>query len=103
VWGDTASNVWAVGTGGTLLRYNGTAWAVQPSPVTTTLSAIHGTSATDIWAAGDGGRLRSVTVSPSINIRVTDRLQTSIGASAQRTRDGTQWLGNFQDSAGTHY
>ena len=31
VWGADANNVWAVGFGGTILRWNGTAWAAQTS------------------------------------------------------------------------
>ncbi|MHC5018991.1 MAG: hypothetical protein ACYTGX_02535 [Planctomycetota bacterium] len=59
VWGATASDVWAVGEGGVLLRYNGTSWSVYRAPVegAAALNDIHGVSGTDAWAVGDGGTL----------------------------------------------
>lgn len=53
VWGASASNVFAVGDGGRILRYTGSAWNAMTSPTTRTLARISGTSATDIWAVGD--------------------------------------------------
>lgn len=55
------------------------------------------------WATGDGGRLHVLTIVLTVRIRLTDRLQTSIGVTAARTQDNTQWFGNFPDSAGVHY
>lgn len=40
VWGTDASNVWAVGQSGTIVRWNGTAWAAQQSGTMNTLSAV---------------------------------------------------------------
>ena len=53
VWGASASNVFAVGDGGRILRYTGNAWNAMTSPTTRTLARISGTSASDIWAIGD--------------------------------------------------
>ena len=59
VWGISPSAVYAVGTGGTILKWNGTAWSTVPSGVTTTLRAV--TAPRDntslILAGGDNGLL----------------------------------------------
>ena len=43
VWGSSASNVFAVGDNGTILRYDGNRWNASASGVTTSLYAIWGT------------------------------------------------------------
>ena len=55
VWGSDASNVWAVGDGGVILKWNGTTWTAQTSGTTNALRAVWGTSATSVWAVGDNG------------------------------------------------
>src|SRR5207237_7668252 len=52
VWGTSASDVWAVGSNGTILHYNGTTWSSVASGTTNTLVGIWGSSATDVWAVG---------------------------------------------------
>lgn len=42
VWGLSATEVWAVGTAGLILRWDGSAWATQPSPTTRNLFTVHG-------------------------------------------------------------
>ena len=54
-------------------------------------------------SVGDGGRSYSLYVEPSVSIRVLPQLQTSIGLVVGPNRNNTQWLGNFTDSAATHY
>jgi photosystem II stability/assembly factor-like uncharacterized protein len=53
VWGASATEVWAVGNNGVIVRRqaNGT-WAPVASPTSVQLLSIWGSSATDIWAAG---------------------------------------------------
>ena len=56
IWQASASDIWAVGYGNTVLNYNGTAW----SQVTTGLASadyfgITGFGASDIWAVGSNG------------------------------------------------
>ncbi|MBK8039613.1 MAG: choice-of-anchor D domain-containing protein [Verrucomicrobiaceae bacterium] len=58
VWGTDASNVWAVGTSGTILRYNGTSWTAVLAATEANLSGVWGTSATNVWAVGDGGTIQ---------------------------------------------
>jgi hypothetical protein len=54
IWGTSASDVWAVGSGGTILHYNGTIWSSVASGTTEDLFGVWGTSATDVWAVGSG-------------------------------------------------
>lgn len=57
VWGTTAADIWAVGDGGTINHWDGTAWA-RSSPTglpTMALRGIWGTSASNIYAVGDAG------------------------------------------------
>ncbi len=55
VWGPSSSDVFAVGAGGTILHWNGSAWTATASPVTTDLAAVHGTSGSAVFACGVGG------------------------------------------------
>lgn len=55
VWAADANNAWAVGAGGTIMKWDGTSWSAQSSGVTSSLNAVWGTSTTSVWAAGDGG------------------------------------------------
>jgi photosystem II stability/assembly factor-like uncharacterized protein len=50
VWGTGPSDVWAVGSGGTIIHWNGTAWVITPTTVKNTFHAVWGRSATDVWA-----------------------------------------------------
>ena len=51
----SASDGWAVGYGGTMLRWNGTDWSTVTSPTTTTIYSIFVVSADDVWIVGSGG------------------------------------------------
>ena len=54
VWG-VAGHIWAVGSGGTILKSTGNGnWAAETSGTPNELRAIFGTSATDVWVVGDG-------------------------------------------------
>jgi hypothetical protein len=53
IWGSSASNIFAVGNGGKILRYNGTSWSAMASPTSRLLVRLSGSSATDVWAVGD--------------------------------------------------
>jgi len=54
VWGTSESDVFAVGTNGTILHYDGFEWTAMTSGTTQPLYAIWGTSGTDIFAVGTG-------------------------------------------------
>lgn len=53
----SAAEGWAVGEGGTILRWDGRRWRPQASPTTQTLRAVSMVSASDGWAAGANGTL----------------------------------------------
>lgn len=60
VTGFSPRDAWAVGEYGTVMRYNGTAWATLPSSEVGTsvnLHGIWGRSANDLWIVGDGGTI----------------------------------------------
>ncbi|MFO0579914.1 MAG: hypothetical protein U1A78_38575 [Polyangia bacterium] len=54
-WGAAAKDVWAVGSFGTLLHYDGAAWAQVASGTMATLTELHGSGASDVWAGGTSG------------------------------------------------
>ena len=57
MWATADNNIYAVGDGGTIIRYDGVSWAkvaITPPP-TATLRAIWGSSATNIYVVGDSG------------------------------------------------
>lgn len=59
IWGAAEDDIWAVGAGGTLLRFQGQDWAVEGSVVVEDLLALHGSAADNVWAVGDAvGGLR---------------------------------------------
>jgi hypothetical protein len=53
----TATEVWAVGDSGTVLRRSGTppTWATVPSPVISNLYAVWGVSSSDVYVGGQNG------------------------------------------------
>lgn len=57
IWAANATNLWAVGDNGTILKGDGTSWTAQTSGNTQHLRAVWGTSATNLWAVGDGGTI----------------------------------------------
>ena len=104
VWGSGPKDVWTVGLRGAIRRYDGTAWQVVSSGVTSDLTSVHGTSDKNIFAVGargtllryDGSAWRSapfVTGSDLTRVRcasATDCL--AVGALATVVHwDGTKW------------
>jgi hypothetical protein len=57
VWGSSGSNVFAVGTGGTILRFDGTSWITMNSGTTTWLADVWGAAANDVYAVGAAGTI----------------------------------------------
>lgn len=49
VWGSGKNDVWAVGSGGTIAHWDGSAWKQTPTGVKNTLRAVWGTGPTDVW------------------------------------------------------
>jgi hypothetical protein len=57
IWGTSASDVWAVGSGGTILHYDGAAWTPTPSGVLNTFHAVWGSGPNDVWVVSSTGVL----------------------------------------------
>lgn len=58
VWGTAPNNVYAVGDGGLVLRWDGMAWQTQPTPpLGNILRGVFGRSVNDIYVVGDGGMI----------------------------------------------
>jgi hypothetical protein len=58
VWGSGPNDVWAVGSPGLILRYDGASWTTMRSGAADdTLLAVWGSGPGDVWAAGTGGTL----------------------------------------------
>jgi hypothetical protein len=58
VWGTSPSSVWAVGSAGTALYYNGIQWQARPTPADVqgdTLVSVSGTSDSNVFAVGAPG------------------------------------------------
>jgi hypothetical protein len=53
-WGSSKNDVWAAGSGGTIIHYDGAAWKATPTGLKHTFNALWGTSATDVWAVAAG-------------------------------------------------
>lgn len=54
-WGDRASNVYAVGSGGTLLHFDGSSWQSLATDTKQSLLDIWGSGPQDIYVVGSGG------------------------------------------------
>ncbi len=52
VWGSARDDVWAVGSNGVILHYDGVEWSLVEHGFASTLDHVQGTSADDVWAAG---------------------------------------------------
>ncbi len=57
VWGTGPNDVWAVGYGGTILHWDGTAWSPVPSGTTESLAAPWGTGPDNVWITGTTGTI----------------------------------------------
>ncbi|HJZ84263.1 MAG TPA: hypothetical protein VKN99_03790 [Polyangia bacterium] len=52
VFGFSRTNAWAVGSHGTILHWNGTAWSCVAAPTQRFLNAVWGSAPDDLWAVG---------------------------------------------------
>jgi hypothetical protein len=56
-WGTSGTDVFAVGLGGTILHYGGSAWSAMSSGTTNPLYGVWGVSGTDVFAVGATGTI----------------------------------------------
>ena len=121
IWGASATDVWAVGSNGTIVHYDGTSWTNQKSGVTENLTGIDGTSNKDIWVTGDQGSvlhwngkkwsivsttpmtvLLEVWVGSSTNVWAVGLDTYLAGAGYVKHWDGTTWV-DGDDSSTTSF
>ena len=57
VWGSGPNDVFAVGSYGTILHYDGIEWQVMDSGTTQNLNGVWGSSGADVFAVGSGGTI----------------------------------------------
>lgn len=60
LWGADINNIWATGgpsSDDVLVKWNGSAWAYEPSTATLPLYSVWGTSANNVWVGGRKGHL----------------------------------------------
>jgi hypothetical protein len=51
IWGSGPNDIWSVGSGGTIIHYDGTAWKITPTEPATmnTLRSVWGSGPNDVW------------------------------------------------------
>lgn len=59
LWGSSGDDVYAVGTNGTIIHYNGSTWSEMTNPTNggIALFAVWGTSQTNVFSAGGGSTI----------------------------------------------
>lgn len=57
VWGTSKTDVWAVGSGGTILHFDGTKWLRTPTGVQNTFYDVWGSGPNDVWAVSSSTML----------------------------------------------
>ncbi len=56
-WAASPSEVWAVGTGGSIAFFDGVAWSFEPAFTDDALRGVWGSASDDIWAVGEEGTI----------------------------------------------
>ena len=115
VWAVGPANVWAVGTEGTILRYDGT-WHRETSPTTQSLTSVWATADGRAWAVGAAGTIvrRDCGVWSVVASPVTDDLWGVWGAAIDDAWavgdsgaflhfDGNTWTPAPQQAVATHF
>jgi hypothetical protein len=105
IWGESTTSLFAVGSEGAILRYNGKGWAKMESGVTENLFGIWGSSRSDVFAVGENGPWSSARTSlpgcvpwkvrPDI-VRDRERYRQSALISGQVLTEVKSWRPRFQ-------
>jgi hypothetical protein len=85
LWASPSGDIWVVGEGSTVLRYNGT-WTQIPFDAPVNLASVAGTSDQDVLVGGetgalyhwDGVRFSPVRIATSVNLAVMTRVGDTI-------------------------
>jgi hypothetical protein len=101
-----AEDVWAAGTGGVVIRFNGSVWSELDTGTDVDLSSVWAGSGEDVWVAGDRGEVRrfdgsgwySRSISTDVDIDgiwgLSDGAVIAVGNQGLIHRfDGTTWHG----------
>ncbi|MFQ5826374.1 MAG: PKD domain-containing protein, partial [Dehalococcoidia bacterium] len=105
VWGSSATDVFAVGIGGTIVHYNGTSWSAMSSGTTDLLWGVWGSSATDVFAVGIGGIILHYLEVPApvaaftANITTGGAIPLNVQFTDQSTGTITGWQWDFENDA----
>ncbi len=108
VWGTGASDVWAAGSGGTIIHYDGSDWSPVSSGVRNTINAIWGSGPDDVYLAGSADAIfhgaRGAGQSPVVTKLALGRegiegkkINTVWGTSPDDVRLGTDAFDYFDD------
>lgn len=116
VYARDINNIWAVGASGHVQKWNGDAWQVQSSGVTTELRGVFGLDADRAWAVGDSGVIRrwngtawvsevSGTTGTLMSVWASDASNVwAVGASGRILKwNGVAWEGQTSGITGTIY
>jgi hypothetical protein len=86
VWGSAWNDVWAVGTGGLRMHFDGSSWTTtQRAPAT--ITSIWGTAQNDVWAVGVDGTIQHFDGSTWSEVHRTEGSFTDIWGTGD-----TQWI-----------
>jgi hypothetical protein len=76
IWGSGPNDIWAMGSSGACIRWNGSNWSSFMVDNSTSISGLWGSSASDIWAVGgdtvlhwNGSAWMRSTAAPNVNLR----------------------------------
>jgi hypothetical protein len=106
IWGTSATNIFAVGNGGRILHFDGSAWTAMSSPTGARLSRVWGSAPADVWAVADtavvhyDGRAWNAVTPKVISSRATTY---SLNSSNSATDNGLWGLGPREVYVGAWY
>jgi hypothetical protein len=107
VWGSGANDVWAIGSGGTIRRWDGAVWNAVDGGTLETLNAVWGAGPNDVWIAGSSA---SVLHGPTTwkqepvftsGTAFHGRMHAIWGSAANDVRIGGQPFSTFDETLGS--
>jgi len=102
VWGSSASDIWAVGSEGCVVHFDGKAWRQLPSITSHNLTAVAGAAADDVWAVGAEGVVLHY---DGHNWTETESTEGRVLLGASENGSGELWVSGVQGGVGyvRHY
>jgi hypothetical protein len=97
IWGSSPSDIWAVGSEGCVVHFDGKTWRQQPSITARNLTAVAGTASNDVWAVGAEG----VTLHfDGHNWSETESSEGRVLLGAWSNASGEVWVSGVEGSVG---